>query len=243
MKGPRFIVYALVDPRDGTPKYVGQSRNGTKRARAHMMPSSLNKPDNPRKNDWLRELLALGLSPEIRVLANFIDGDPLDLAERKWIAHGWREWNIFNIASGGSSQMLGRHHSPESRRKMSKANTGQKRSPDQISRMSESKKNPSQETRGLISAAAKNRPPKSDEYKRAMSDKLTGRVFSPEHLANLTAANKRRAGRAISDETRRRMSENRQPVSEESRERYRQAARQRWIDRRNKNLPTTAVIV
>jgi len=55
-------------------------------------------------------------------------------------------------------------------------------------------------------------------------------------LAKLAAANKRRAGRETSDETRRRMSENRQPISEESRERYRQAARQRWIDRRKKNL-------
>ena len=85
--------------------------------------------------------------------------------------HNPKNVNLAPIA--GSS--LGVVHSAETRAKMSRA-----------------KKNMSAETRAKISNAAKLRPPMSTETRTKMSQAGKRKVFSAEHRAKLSAANRRR---------------------------------------------------
>ena len=61
-------VYALVDPRTGRKKYVGQTKHKPEyRLRAHIGRSK-NGIDKTPKADWIRELLLLGLEPNLQIL-------------------------------------------------------------------------------------------------------------------------------------------------------------------------------
>lgn len=56
-------VYGLVDPRDGRLRYVGSSRVPTMRYQAHTYGG------DPTTKDWVAELKAEGLRPDLRILA------------------------------------------------------------------------------------------------------------------------------------------------------------------------------
>jgi len=61
-----YYIYELLDPRTGEIKYVGKTKNITKRFKQHLSPSSL-KPNTP-KNTWIKSLLKENLIPKIRTL-------------------------------------------------------------------------------------------------------------------------------------------------------------------------------
>jgi predicted GIY-YIG superfamily endonuclease len=93
-------VYVLVDPRDGTPRYVGISKDPRSRLAQHM-----NEVENE-KRAWLAELKRMGLSPELEVLETVVEreGDVDAVAEereRYWISSLLRSGaplaNIFGI--------------------------------------------------------------------------------------------------------------------------------------------------
>ncbi len=96
-----FIVYGLVDPRDGQLRYVGKSCSGKRRARQHANPTRVIK-DFTHKGNWVKGLVAVGLRPEIEVLESVVDSQELDEAERFWIAYyralGCR---LTNLTDGG----------------------------------------------------------------------------------------------------------------------------------------------
>lgn len=83
--GPKYLIYALVDPRDGAWRYVGKSSSGLKRPLHHGRPSVLAK-DKTHKANWIRGLAQQGLRYCIEILEEFSDPGALNVAEIEWIA-------------------------------------------------------------------------------------------------------------------------------------------------------------
>lgn len=75
----RVHVYALIDPREGRARYVGQSVNPAVRLEAHLASSC-----NQGLALWLSELKAAGLAPELRMLESGPREDATSM-ESKWI--------------------------------------------------------------------------------------------------------------------------------------------------------------
>lgn len=111
----------------------------------------------------------------------------------------------FNIGKRAESGMSGRHHSPETRAKISAINAGRKLPPEQVENSALAHKGGkrSPETREKISAAAKLRN-QSPGYFEKMSQSHKGQIPS---LAAREATSRLRKGIPLSDETRARMSE------------------------------------
>ena len=68
---PRFLVYALIDPRTGAVRYIGKSSTGMRRPRQHINKCYLAGDDY--KARWIRQLLSLGLTYEIAILDVCVD--------------------------------------------------------------------------------------------------------------------------------------------------------------------------
>lgn len=77
-------IYALLDPRYESYRYIGKADNPRLRLQRHLQPCRLK--DDTHKNDWLRSILGIGLLPEMRILACVEDTKWAD-AERHWIAY------------------------------------------------------------------------------------------------------------------------------------------------------------
>ena len=74
MDGPAYI-YALIDPRNGECRYIGNTVNGKNgaRLRGHILSAmSFGKHryggNNPKVHAWIREVMASGMQPEFRIL-------------------------------------------------------------------------------------------------------------------------------------------------------------------------------
>lgn len=66
--GMIWTVYALYDPRTGSPRYVGCTKQALdKRWSEHLNPLQT---DRSKKADWIRKLRTLGLRPTTGVLAS-----------------------------------------------------------------------------------------------------------------------------------------------------------------------------
>jgi hypothetical protein len=111
-KKPLVAIYALIDPRDGSPRYVGQSKQPTRRLQQHCRLSN-NRGGTPR-NTWLRKLIRLGLKPQMQILEWTGDWDE---AERRLIAQYRSQGaRLTNVAIGGHdlSHATSVPHSPVS---------------------------------------------------------------------------------------------------------------------------------
>ena len=98
-------VYVLIDPRDGTARYVGIRKDPHARLAQH-----INEVENG-KRAWLAELKRMGLSPELEVLETVVEreGDVDAVAierERYWISSLLRSGahlaNIFGVPRSSS---------------------------------------------------------------------------------------------------------------------------------------------
>lgn len=180
-----FLIYALVDPRNGEIRYIGKSSIGMKRPARHAHPRGLKESNY--KARWVRQLVAEGLSYHVRVLYQAPVKVGLDEAECFWIRElRERGCRLTNSTSGGDGGT--RECSMQTRAKIAKALTGQKHDPDRIAKMAASK-------------VGKKRPPFSDETRARMSKAAKGRVIKPDTRAKLSASLKGRNGSKRSDES------------------------------------------
>jgi hypothetical protein len=100
----RFTVYGLVDPRDGSIRYVGRTGLPPETRLAGHLSSlgSQNTGGSKKKRAWLRELIEAGLKPGIRVLEDFAGELEAVDAEGRWIAKGLAEgWPLTNGHKSG----------------------------------------------------------------------------------------------------------------------------------------------
>lgn len=76
-------IYALVDPREGTPRYIGQTDSPERRMLQHLS-KTIDK--NRDKHEWVQKTLTEGY----RIYMMLLDRVPRtegDKAEKEWIAH------------------------------------------------------------------------------------------------------------------------------------------------------------
>lgn len=174
----RFIIYALVDPRDGAWRYIGYSTRGLARPRMHREPSNLRGKSH--KIAWIKSLRTLGLTYDIEVLEELPSKEACPEAEREWIAEAKRRGvRLTNWTDGGDGLL---NPSTDVRQKISRSRIGKKMS---------------EETRRKLSEIRKGRRPSSYERMQlARNPSLGGRnrwakltdVQKSEAVAHMRAA-------------------------------------------------------
>jgi len=117
----RWIIYALIDPRYNTVRYIGKSSRGLDRPYEHAKLAATRDPRYDLKYcyRWVRSLQRLGLEYEVIVLEEVDCSDWLNVHEKWWIAFA-RAWDcrLTNLTDGGEG-MLGYRHTQATRTKMS----------------------------------------------------------------------------------------------------------------------------
>jgi hypothetical protein len=173
-----YLIYVLVDPRSGLPRYIGRSSCGIRRLAQHLKYATT---EHTYKSRWICGLLSQGLAPTIQVIEVCPDSSSLSDLERKWIAKYRADGHqLTNLTDGGYGH-LGHHPRPESIRKRVESRRGWKMSNSQ---------------REALRIAAIGRVI-SAETRAKISASLTGRVMSAEAVEK--SASKRR-GRKMSAE-------------------------------------------
>lgn len=213
------IVYGLIDPRDGSLRYVGKSTSGLHRARQHARPFAL-KNEFTHKANWVRSLVAAGLTPEIEVLEEAVR-EVLADAEHFWIAYfRGLGCDLTNLTDGGDGT-LGWKPSDEVKSKISAATKGRGRgvpkSAEHRAKIAESNRKVDRsylvgrvktaEERARLSAALKGKPKDPaavakraaalrgkfpPEHYAALAKRLTGSKRTPEQRARMGEAQRRR---------------------------------------------------
>ena len=128
-------VYGLIDPRAGELRYVGKTERSTHvRLKRHMH----NAREGVRSHvyNWLRQLLAAGLKPEVEVLETHETAEALVEAERHFIAY-FRSigCNLTNATEGGDGS-VGYQHTEESKQKQRAKMSGRRLTPEHRSGIS-----------------------------------------------------------------------------------------------------------
>lgn len=151
-----ITIYGLVDPRDLCLRYVGKSKNPTKRLRSH-----LKEKGSTRKHRWLDQLRSLGIAPNMVVLESCDEANWQD-RETRWIAFfkqpEWSGDRLCNHTDGGEGLV---NPSAETRSKMS--DLAKNRMADPV-------------VRSKIYTESRS---------QNLSEALKGRAKSPEHVAAL----------------------------------------------------------
>lgn len=189
-------IYALLDI-DGTPRYVGQTKNVHVRLRNHWG-SRHHAAERPtrRLGAWLA---SLEQKPAISVL-EIVDCDRGFEAEAAWTVR-FREQghDLFNVSTGASispgsavkiaDALRGRSRPSEIMAKVAAANRGRKQSPETRAKIGDGNrgKTVSPEARAKISAAQKGKT-LTPEHRA----KITATSRSPETRAKMSAAARRR---------------------------------------------------
>jgi hypothetical protein len=204
-----WLIYVLIDPRDGRVRYVGWTINLRQRLRDHMKPSRLS--GNQRRDRWLASLIADGFYPRVETVEHG-DGQGHAEAECKWITH-YRSlgFELTNLTDGGEGTQ-GRRHTAVAKQRMSEKRRGRKPSPQALAA-------------ARVATLGKPRDPK---IVAAMRAKLIGRPKAEIHRQRL-AASKR--GKALSDEHKKKLvdaHQNRDPEERLRLARHAQGFRGPW---------------
>ncbi len=102
---PKYLIYGLIDPRNGQLRYVGKSCIGTKRAKNHAYPGVLGR-DRTHTGNWIRGLHAQGLTHQFIIIEVHPDGSLLSKAEIFWIRYFKDQGhNLTNHTDGGEGQL------------------------------------------------------------------------------------------------------------------------------------------
>lgn len=197
MKGPKYIIYGLIDPRNGELRYVGKSSQGLTRPQSHACPSNLT--ERTHKGHWVKSLADLGLKPDILVLEVKPDANSLNEAECFHIAY-FRQLgcNLTNATTGGEGAP-GNRASETARAKMSASKLGRPKSPEHKAAIAKALQGHSfsEETRKKIGESHKG------------NNHCRGRKLSEISRAKMSISVSRTCakGHKLSDETRAKMSE------------------------------------
>ncbi len=177
-----WYIYSLTDPRTGTVRYVGKTKNVRRRLLQHITEAT--RKTGSYRLHWIRSLLSSGMTPALSVLETG-EGAGWQEAEQRWIA-SFRAAGaeLVNGTAGGEGGAL----TAEVKKKIGDARRG---------------KPLSAAHRAALSRGWKHRGPMSTETKEKMSASLRGRKHSAEHIAKVAAANR---GRKFSAEVCARMS-------------------------------------
>jgi hypothetical protein len=90
-----ITIYALVDPRDGAYKYIGQTDNVARRRREHIA-----SPHSQLIAEWVRELAPAGMEPDAVALEQ-CERSLANSAEARWLAqHAGRLLNSGRAGAG-----------------------------------------------------------------------------------------------------------------------------------------------
>lgn len=118
-------IYGLVDPRDGQVRYIGMTTKTLEaRLAGHLNESHYRPKLCYHKSHWIRQLVALGLSPGIQLLEEVLVDDDWRTAEIRWIAYGRSQgWPLTNMTDGGEGAP-GRVLSEETKRRIAIAAKG-----------------------------------------------------------------------------------------------------------------------
>lgn len=121
MSSQMVSLYVLIDPRNLSVFYVGQTINPDSRYTQH-----LSDRNNQKKFEIIRALRELGLLPVMEVI-DVLPANQINAAERSWIFYLGRFFRLTNVASGGGykSEVI----RESARKKISRANRGKKKRP------------------------------------------------------------------------------------------------------------------
>ena len=160
-----FYIYALVDPSTKQIRYIGKSIRPRERLTNHC-----NEQSRTWRTNWIRSVLAQGKRPHLLILEELAPDADWKPAERRWIAQGRKMgWPLTNCTDGGD----GVSGLPaEIREKMRLTWLGRKHRP---------------ESKAKIGAASRKRR-HSLLWRKAMSDKMKGRNFTPEWRDRISQA-------------------------------------------------------
>jgi len=196
-------VYVLCDPR--TPekiRYIGKTtRKLSNRLKEHMT-EAFDVSKTTRKLNWIRSIVAAGMSPQINLVVDVIISE-WEETERRFISEYKKAGHdLTNSTEGGdgmgipteetrmkiSAALKGRTLSPEHCAKLLAYHKGRKMPLQACINMSVAKKNQTAETRAKISAALTGKK-HSLETRAKLSAALSGRKQSPEVIAHRALAN------------------------------------------------------
>lgn len=111
----RFLVYGLIDPRNGELRYVGKSCSGMKRPR---------QLHHAYCRNWENSLRKISLKPEVVVFEEILEESELSDVERFWVANfKFLGADLTNLTEGGEGSS-GCRPGSETRKKMSLSRMG-----------------------------------------------------------------------------------------------------------------------
>lgn len=159
----KFLIYFLLDPRDGAICYVGQTRRGLKRIQEHLKVDV--KVGMQKLYNWIRSLKRVGLLPEYRIVEYVDSIEQLDEAEIHWgelcRSLGCPLKNVAQFGSNGQwkftrehrealttgrmgplHHFYGKNHRPETIEKMRLAHAGKTWTSEQVEKRAAKRRKP-----------------------------------------------------------------------------------------------------
>lgn len=208
---PEVTIYLLRDPRTQAIRYVGATRKTlAKRLRDHEF-SAYREANVAPRFDWLRELAAANVRPEIEQLA-IVDEAERGIAEQYWIDH-YREagCDLLNRKPGGGGPLSTSTRSPWSAEQRARASAvvaaKYRNDPDLRRRVSQ----------GTQAAMAAYLAAHGDAYRAKVSAGLKRRYESQEAHDVTAAAGKRRWETATDEQRENHRRKAREAVAREQR--------------------------
>lgn len=213
-----FIIYAL-HHLESLHVYVGKSSSGLKRPRRHAAPASWRAYSNAPVTRWVERRLSLGQVYEITILEELSSAAELDEAERFYIAYfKFIGMSLLNITEGGGGFQGGKH-TEATRTLISRLHKGRALTPEHRASISTALMNRTVEERASaaakVSAALKGKKRTPEQRAKAsaarkgksLSQRALIRAVEVQRAQGFPGLRRGSAGRVLSEETRKKISE------------------------------------
>lgn len=224
-------IYTLSDPRVEAVRYVGVTvQTLPARLRGH-----LRYKGEDHRTAWVQSLVRDGVTPLI-TLIDTVSADDRASAEQRWIAHYRAEGADLTNGTDGGEGCLGFKHSEKARAEMSRSRMGRP-SPNKGKTMP-------LEQRELLRQATLRQYEEDPTKREGVSRTHKGKTISDDHKEAVSEANKKRweewraSGQQVSDETREKLRQAarvrapRKPINEETRAKMAETRRRYWAEKR-----------